>query len=85
MRNRRNGNSIRRLPVRLDAELVHAARIAAISESRTVSEQIEFWARVGRTGLDNPDLPASFIAEAILAADEAMEKSVPFVPRTGHR
>lgn len=85
MRNRRNGNSILRLPIRLDAELVHAACIAAISESRTVSEQIEFWARVGRTALCNQDLPVSFIAEAIQAADEAMEHSVPFVPRTGRR
>ncbi len=34
--------------------------IDAKEEHRTVSEQIEFWALVGRTALDNPDLSIDF-------------------------
>ena len=50
--------------VRLDEELVAQARQAAKEEFRTMQGQLEFWAKVGRAALDNPDLPASFIAES---------------------
>ena len=53
--------------VRIDEELVSAARFAAKAEFRTVQGQVEFWAKVGRAALDNPDLPASFIAESLMS------------------
>ena len=49
------------MPVRLDEELVKAARSAARAEFRTLQGQIELWAKVGRAALENPDLPASFM------------------------
>ncbi|MEN9472949.1 MAG: hypothetical protein RLZZ495_1038, partial [Pseudomonadota bacterium] len=49
--------------MRIDESLVSAARAAAKAEFRTVQGQVEFWAKVGCAALDNPDLPASFIAE----------------------
>jgi len=52
------------------------------AEFRTVQGQIEFWAKVGRAALDNPDLPASFIAESLMAMNEPREQAEPFVPRT---
>lgn len=69
--------------VRIDEELVSAARAAAKAEFRTVQGQVEFWAKVGRAALDNPDLPASFIAETLISMAEPREDSTPFVPRTG--
>ena len=68
--------------VRLDESLISAARIAAKIEYRTVQGQVEFWAKVGRAALDNPDLPASFIAESLMSMAEPREDSLPFVPRT---
>lgn len=68
--------------VRIDEALVEEARAAARAEFRTVQGQIEFWAKVGRAALDNPDLPASFIAESLMAMNEPPEHSEPFVPRT---
>lgn len=68
--------------VRIDANLVEQARTAAKAEFRTLQGQIEFWARVGRAALDNPDLPASFIAESLISMNEPHEESEPFVPRT---
>ena len=68
--------------VRLDESLISAARIAAKTEYRTVQGQVEFWAKVGRAALDNPDLPASFIAESLMSMAEPREDSLPFVPRT---
>jgi hypothetical protein len=67
--------------VRIDDSLVEQARTAAKAEFRTVQGQIEFWAKVGRAALDNPDLPASFIAESLMALAEPREEATPFVPR----
>ena len=44
--------------MRIDESLISAARTAAKAEFRTVQGQVEFWAKVGRAALDNPDLPA---------------------------
>ena len=68
--------------VRIDDILVEQARTAAKAEFRTVQGQIEFWAKVGRAALDNPDLPASFIAESLMSMNEPREEAEPFVPRT---
>ena len=68
--------------VRIDDALVNQARMAAKAEFRTVQGQIEFWAKVGRAALDNPDLPASFIAESLMAMNESREESELFVPRS---
>ncbi|RFC35075.1 MAG: ParD-like antitoxin of type II toxin-antitoxin system [Candidatus Nitrotoga sp. SPKER] len=68
--------------VRMDESLVEQARSAAKAEFRTVQGQLEFWAKVGRAALDNPDLPASFIAESLMAMAEPREDVTPFVPRS---
>jgi hypothetical protein len=68
--------------MRIDESLVGAARVAAKAEFRTVQGQVEFWAKVGRAALDNPDLPASFIAESLMSLAESREDSTPFVPRS---
>jgi hypothetical protein len=49
--------------IRINKELYEQAREDASLEHRSISGQIEFWARVGRAALDNPDLPVSFVAE----------------------
>lgn len=68
--------------VRIDEDLVSAARAAAKAEFRTVQGQVEFWAKVGRAALDNPDLPASFIAECLISMAEPLADRTPFVPRS---
>ena len=68
--------------VRIDEELVKEARLAAKAEFRTVQGQLEFWANVGRAALDNPDLPVTFVADALLSMAEPRELSTPFVPRS---
>ena len=64
--------------IRIDDSLIDAARLAAKVECRTVPGQIEFWAKVGRAALDNPDLPASFIAESLMSLAEPRENFTPF-------
>lgn len=64
--------------VRLDESLVAEARLAAKAEFRTVQGQIEFWAKVGRAALDNPDLPADFIAQSMISLSEPREMASVF-------
>ena len=71
--------------VRIDEELVRAARVSAKAEFRTMQGQLEFWAKVGRAALDNPDLPASFIAESLISMAEPRDEATPFVPRSTNK
>ena len=71
------------LSVRIDEALVQAARVSAKAEFRSVQGQIEYWAKVGRAALDNPDLPVSFVAESLMGLAEPHDDSTPFVPRSG--
>lgn len=68
--------------VRIKTELIEAARQEAKGEMRTVQGQLEFWIKVGKAALENPELPASFVAEAVLALEESKELATAFVPRS---
>jgi hypothetical protein len=70
------------MPVRIEDDLYIAARDEAKAEHRTIAGQIEFWAKVGRAALDNPDLPVDFIAETLISLAEPSENAVPFKPRS---
>jgi hypothetical protein len=71
--------------IRINQQLYEQARQDAALEHRTIAGQIEFWARVGRAALDNPDLPVSFIAESLASLAEPRDQARPFVPRTAGR
>ena len=66
--------------IRISKELVDQAREVADAEYRTVQGQIEFWIRVGRAALDNPDLPAEFIAETLLSLNSPRSDAEVFKP-----
>ena len=67
--------------IRIDQKLYDQARSEALVEHRTIAGQVEYWAKVGRAALDNPDLPVSFIAESLASMAEPREDATPFVPR----
>lgn len=68
--------------IRIDQTLYDQAKSDATAEHRTISGQIEYWAKLGRAALDNPDLPLSFIAESLASLSEPREDSTPFIPRS---
>ena len=68
--------------IRINQELYDQARQDATVEHRSIAGQIEFWARVGRAALDNPDLPVSFVAESLASLAEPRSQSQAFVPRS---
>jgi len=68
--------------IRIDQTLYDQAKADAAAEHRTIAGQVEFWAKLGRAALDNPDLPVSFIAESLASMAEPIEQATPFVPRS---
>lgn len=76
------GGFMNSVSVRLRQDLVDAARTAARAEFRTMQGQIEYWALLGRTAQDNPDLPISFIAESLISMAEPKDEAAEFVPRS---
>ncbi len=68
--------------IRIAQKLYEQAKADAAAEHRTISGQVEYWAKVGRAALDNPDLPVSFIAESLASLAEPREDATPFVPRS---
>ncbi len=68
--------------IRIDQVLYDQAKADAAAEHRTIAGQVEFWAKVGRAALDNPDLPVSFVAESLASLAEPREHAVPFVPKS---
>ena len=68
--------------IRIDQRLYDQARTEALAEHRTIAGQVEYWAKLGRAALDNPDLPVSFIAESLASMAEPREEATTFVPRS---
>ena len=71
--------------IRIDQKLYDQARSEALVEHRTIAGQVEYWAKVGRAALDNPDLPVSFITESLASLAEPRSESTPFVPRSAQK
>jgi hypothetical protein len=70
------------ISIRINQELYEQAKQDAEIEHRSISGQIEFWAKLGRAAIDNPDLPISFIAESLASMREPREQAQPFIPRS---
>jgi hypothetical protein len=68
--------------IRIDQTLYNQAKRDAAAEHRTIAGQVEYWAKIGRAALDNPDLPVSFVAESLASMAEPREDATPFVPRS---
>jgi hypothetical protein len=56
--------------VELSEEIISEAGKYASVFSRSVTMQIEHWARIGKIAEENPDLPYSFIEDVLLGKIE---------------
>jgi hypothetical protein len=59
------------VPIKLSKSLVDDAKLAAFAEHRSVPKQIEYWARIGKAVMDNPELPLRLIQDAMQGLEEA--------------
>ena len=64
--------------IKINSTLYQQAKRVASLENRTIAEQIEFWILVGKTSIDNPELPTNFGVENLLASKEPKEIKTPF-------
>ena len=56
--------------IRVSDDLATIARARSEAEQRSMTSQIEYWAKLGRIAEDNPDLPYSFIKDTIVGMQE---------------
>jgi len=58
------------MAVRISEELVGEAKKASKSEHRSLTGQIEHWARIGKCAEENPDLTYSLTREILIGLKE---------------
>ncbi|MCL4485742.1 MAG: ParD-like family protein [Nitrospirae bacterium] len=68
------------MPVRIEDSLYQQAKAASQGEHRTIAGQLEFWAKVGKAALDNPDLPIEFVSELLVSKKEDRSSLSSFKP-----
>ena len=56
--------------IRISDELAKDAKIFSKIEHRSLTGQIEHWARIGKCAEDNPDLPYHLIKEILAGLEE---------------
>lgn len=65
--------------LKLSDELVEDAKSTAAAEHRSVPRQIEYWARIGKAVLENPEMPLRLIQDSMLSLEEAKNgKATPY-------
>ena len=63
-------NDTMAVAMKLSDELVEDAKPYAAAEHRSVPRQIEYWARIGKAVIDNPDMPLRLIQDTMLSREE---------------
>ncbi|MHA7841290.1 MAG: TA system antitoxin ParD family protein [Gammaproteobacteria bacterium] len=66
------------VPIRIDETVYNAAKKVARAECRSIPNQIEFWAKIGKCALDNPDLPIEFLTELLVSKQSHRSLAEPF-------
>jgi hypothetical protein len=66
------------VPIRINESIYNEAKKVAKAECRSIPHQIEYWARVGKNVLDNPDLPIEFLRELITTKYQDRSLAEPF-------
>ena len=66
------------VPIRINETIYKEAQKTARAECRSIPNQIEFWARIGKCALDNPDLPIEFIKDLLIAKHQDKSLAEPF-------
>lgn len=68
------------ISVRINDDFYQEAKSQAKAELRSIPNQIEYWARIGKTAMENPELSIEAIKELLVAKHQEAE---PFEFRDG--
>lgn len=66
------------VPIRISDETYRLAKRQGKPDHRSPPQQIEFWVAIGRSALDNPDLPVEMIKEMLRVGLNDLSDCVPF-------
>lgn len=66
------------IPIRIDETIYNEAKKVARAEYRSIPNQIEFWAMIGKCALDNPDLPIEFVKDLLISKHQDRSLAEPF-------
>jgi hypothetical protein len=66
------------IPIRINEAIYNEAKQVASAEFRSIPNQIEFWARIGKCALDNPDLPIEFVKDLLISKNTDRSLAEPF-------
>ncbi len=58
------------IAVKISTELISEARVYSKVNHRSLTAQIEFWAKIGKCAEDNPDLTYDQIKEILIGLEE---------------
>ncbi|MCC2666746.1 MAG: hypothetical protein K0R24_2472 [Gammaproteobacteria bacterium] len=64
--------------IRIDEVIYNEAKKTARAECRSIPNQIEFWAMIGKCALDNPDLPIEFVKDLLISKHQHKSLAEPF-------
>lgn len=67
------------VPIRISNDVYEAAKKVAKAECRSIPNQIEFWAKIGKCALDNPDMPVEFIYDILVAKNQDRSLAETFI------
>ncbi len=67
-----------RVPIRVDEAIYQEAKKIAKAECRSIANQIEFWAKIGKCALENPDLPVEFVRKLLVSKNTDRSLAEPF-------
>ncbi len=56
--------------IRVSDKLVNEARHISKIENRSLTGQIEFWAKIGKLAEENPDMPYHLIKDILIGVQE---------------
>jgi len=56
--------------IRVSDKLVNEARLMSKINNRSLTGQIEFWAKIGKLAEENPDIPYHLIKDILIGVQE---------------
>jgi hypothetical protein len=64
------GEIIMTTAVRVSEKLIRAARLVSAVDNRSITGQIEHWAKIGKCSEENPELTYGLIKEMLIGIEE---------------
>lgn len=58
------------IAVRISDKLINDAKIQSKVENRSLTGQIEYWAKIGKIAEENPDLPYTLLKEILIGLEQ---------------